>query len=108
MAYSRRLVDEKGRWLPDHSLFWEMVDNHIQDGTHCDCCPGPRRHVFLSPILKDQLDVRKRRWTWLSKTRPGLMRREAAIILAWCKRTGRDDADWWWRAMLAKYHPLGK
>ena len=107
MAYKRGLQEENGRWIPKHSIFEELTADLSTSGGTCDCCPnlGTRRRVFADPLIQTKLSVRSRRFRYLYKRFPGLMRKEVAKIEAWCERTGRDDADWWWQEMLERHYP---
>jgi hypothetical protein len=101
MAFKRSLMIDKGRLL---SKRWERVSlQETMWGYTCHCCqiPGlPWR--FLPSGAVESVALRKFHYLW--KRHPKMMKKLSDQKAAWCERTGRGD-DGWWQEMVERYVP---
>ena len=101
MAYKRGLRIENGRLLSKRwENFWLAEQRW---GNTCLCCnpPGyPWRFITSSAI--DPVALRKFHYLW--KRYPKMMKMLSDQKAEWCERTGRD-ADGWWQEIVERYVP---
>jgi hypothetical protein len=115
MSYQRGLFIEGRRLI---SIRWFYFSSEMQRWGHtCDCCgisctPEGLKDVEHGGLWRfkvwdsdrERLTVQHRKFKWLSKSRPKLIRCLGDQKWTWCERTGRDD-DGWWESMVERYAP---
>jgi hypothetical protein len=127
MAFERNLyIDQWGRLRPRHDRFKEDSFELSNWGHTCDCCSfgctselakqHPDRHDvwrFETKFrIRDQFDSRKKKFNWLQKRFPGMMRQlgeqrgyEDEIYWFYTPRL-KWKYPWWWTQVVERHGGL--
>jgi len=126
MPYERNLyIDQWGRLRPKHDQFSEDSFQMSHWGHTCPCCglgctpellkdnPGSGVWRFETKLwLQNQMDIRYKKFLWIRKRFPGMMRRlETEDInddeIYWFySPQDRGKYRWWWVRVVARHGGL--